>query len=191
MNIEQGKKLIGLAKKTIRSELSKEDLDIEKNIKKDFDKKQGVFVTITIDKQLRGCIGIPYPTEKLWKNLISSAKSAAFKDPRFRPLTKEEFENIEIEVSVLTEPKRISPINNKNLKEKIKIGKDGLIIKKGLNSGLLLPQVATEQRWDAKTFIEQTCTKAGLDIDEWKDSEIYTFQADIFSEKKGNIIKKG
>ena len=126
--------------------------------------KRGVFVTLYKKKHLRGCIGFPEPILPLGIALIKAAKAAAFEDPRFSPLSTSELKEIKIEITLLTKPKKTDP-------KKIKVGKDGLIIKKGFNSGLLLPQVAVEYKWDAKTFLEQTCLKAGLDKDAWKDAE--------------------
>ncbi len=174
--------LLKLAKSAINSFFSNKELNINSKIKTEFSNKQGCFVTLTLNNMLRGCIGFPYPTGELWKNIINATKAAAFEDPRFEPLTKEEFTRIKIEISILTEPKLINEDKPENLIRTITVGKDGLIIKKGLNSGLLLPQVATEYGWNALEFLEQTCIKAGLNTNEWKTAKIFTFQADIISE---------
>ena len=104
------------------------------------------------------------------------AKAAAFEDFRFSPIKKEEFSDLDIEISVLTPLKKISD------PKQIEVGKHGLYIKKGFSSGLLLPQVAIEYSWNRKTFLEHTCLKAGLQKDAWKEgeTEIYIFSADIF-----------
>ena len=104
------------------------------------------------------------------------ALAAAFQDTRFNPLTRDELKDIDIEISVLTPLEKIDSI------EEIEVGKHGIYITQGLYSGLLLPQVATEYGWDRKSFLEHTCTKAGLPKESWneKDTEIYVFSADIF-----------
>ena len=106
------------------------------------------------------------------------AESAAFHDPRFLPVSGEETDDLKIEISVLSELERVEDFSE------IKVGYDGLFIEKGLFSGLLLPQVATEMGWDRETFLNQTCRKAGLPEGEWKSGKctIYKFTAEIFSE---------
>jgi AmmeMemoRadiSam system protein A len=106
------------------------------------------------------------------------AAAAAFHDPRFRPLTADELADLEIEISVLSPMRLISST------DEIEIGKHGLYIVNGFNRGLLLPQVATQYRWDRLPFLEQTCCKAGLPPDAWKDphTEIYVFRADVFTD---------
>jgi AmmeMemoRadiSam system protein A len=108
------------------------------------------------------------------------ALQAAFHDPRFEPLKIEEYDAIEVEISVLSAFKKIHAI------DEIEVGKHGLMINRGYNSGLLLPQVADEYKWDKKTFLEQTCLKAGLNVNAWKDdeSEISIFSAEVFNSKE-------
>jgi len=138
--------------------------------------QRGAFVTLNKHGSLRGCIGYIEGYKPLYEAVAEMAEAAAFRDPRFMPLTQDEWKDIEIEISVLTPLERITDINQ------IKAGKHGIYIKKGFYSGLLLPQVATEYGWDRKTFLEQTCRKAGLPSDAWKeeDTVIYIFSADIF-----------
>ncbi len=137
---------------------------------------RGAFVTINKRGQLRGCIGYIEGRGPLYKTIEEMAEAAAFRDPRFNPVTEKELPDLEIEISVLTPLKRITDVNE------IEVGKHGIYIKKGWYSGLLLPQVATEYGWDRKTFLEYTCQKAGLPTTAWKDkgTEIYIFSADIF-----------
>lgn len=137
---------------------------------------RGAFVTLHKRGQLRGCIGYIEARGPLHKTVEEMAEAAAFRDPRFPPVTEHELPELEIEISVLTPLKRISDLNE------IEVGKHGLYIRKGFFSGLLLPQVATEYGWDRKTFLEHTCQKAGLPSNAWKerDTEIYIFSADIF-----------
>ncbi|NQT83366.1 AmmeMemoRadiSam system protein A [bacterium] len=140
---------------------------------------KGVFVTLHKQGKLRGCIGNIEGRKALDEGIAELALESAFGDPRFPSLTAEEFPAIDIEISVLT---RLTKIENI---DEIEIGKHGLYLKKGLNAGLLLPQVATEYRWDRNTFLEETCWKAGLPKDAWKeDAEIYVFGAEIFGEKE-------
>ena len=139
--------------------------------------ERAAFVTLTKQGRLRGCIGYTDPTLPLYQTVASCAVSAAFSDPRFSPLRKEELSQIRIEISILTPLKKIEDISE------IQVGRDGLFIKKGACRGLLLPQVATEGGWDKEGFLQQTCCKASLPADAWKEgAEIYTFSAEIFHE---------
>ncbi|RKY02907.1 MAG: hypothetical protein DRP55_02220 [Spirochaetes bacterium] len=174
------KRLIEIARESIR-------LYLEKKRQPTFDIKEGnlleekgAFVTIKIDNNLRGCIGRIIADGPLYQTISEMAIQAAFNDPRFPPLTKEEFKDIEIEISILSKLKRIHNI------DEIEVGRHGILIKKGFYQGLLLPQVATEYNWDRNTFLEHTCYKAGLSKYAWKDdnTEIYVFSAEVFSESK-------
>ncbi|MBC7333833.1 MAG: AmmeMemoRadiSam system protein A [Actinobacteria bacterium] len=142
----------------------------------------GAFVTIHKNSRLRGCIGNIVGRAPLWQTVRDMAIEAALNDPRFPPVSSQEIEDIEIEISVLSPLKKIEDINE------IEVGKHGILIKRGFYQGLLLPQVATEYNWDRITFLEQTCYKAGLDKDCWKgkNCEIYIFSANVFSEKDLN-----
>jgi AmmeMemoRadiSam system protein B/AmmeMemoRadiSam system protein A len=137
---------------------------------------RGAFVTINKKGQLRGCIGYIEGRGPVYKTVEKMAEEAAFRDPRFDPVKERELPELEIEISVLTPLKKITDINE------IEVGKHGIYIKKGWNSGLLLPQVATDYGWDRLTFLEHTCQKAGLPTNAWKEKnmEIYIFSADIF-----------
>jgi len=140
------------------------------------DKKRGLFVTIDLDGRLRGCIGQIRARRPLYEAVAEMAQAAAFEDPRFAPLSEAEAERIEIEISVLTPLKRVHDF------EEIQVGRDGLMIKLEMNSGLLLPQVAAEYAWDRVEFLEQTCLKAGLAKNSYKDklAEVYRFAAEVF-----------
>ncbi|MEM5798723.1 MAG: TIGR00296 family protein [Candidatus Aenigmatarchaeota archaeon] len=159
-----------------------------------FEQKRGVFISLYIwpEKELRGCIGLPYPVLPLHKAIISSAIEAA-NDPRFEPVKIEELERIIFELSVLTEPRELFVKNTEDYPKYIRIGRDGLIVKKGAHTGLLLPQVATEYGFDENEFLIQTCLKAGLPPMAWTDSDtkIYTFQAEVWTEKRpeGDVIR--
>lgn len=192
MNLDDGKLLIKLARNSIKSYFSKNLIDTIDTDK--FNEKQGVFVTLNLFNKLRGCIGYPEPVMELQRAVIESARSAAFKDPRFSPVTKDEMDDITIEISVLTKPKFIEVEKPIEYLDKIKVGKHGLIIRKGYQSGLLLPQVFTEYESTPKVALEMTCQKASLHKDAWKDKDarIYSFSAMIFKEEEpyGKIVRK-
>lgn len=139
----------------------------------------GVFVTLHEHGDLRGCIGYVEGIKPLQDAVIDNAISAAFSDPRFMPVDIDEVDQLQIEISVLT------PLSLVNDVSEIEAGRDGLFIKKQYYQGLLLPQVASEQGWDRNTFLQHTCTKAGLPADAWQDpeTEIYKFSAIIFNEE--------
>lgn len=182
---EDKKALLELARKAIYSELFNEPLQISGTLKSRFAKKQGLFVTLKKHDNLRGCIGFTEPFFPLYDAVVEASKSAAFKDPRFDSLTKDEFDLIKIEISLLSEPKELVVKNCTDYLELIKIGKHGLVIRspKG-RSGLLLPQVPVEQKWDVLEYLENLCMKANLDRDAWRDLEnkIYVFEAFVFGE---------
>jgi AmmeMemoRadiSam system protein A len=138
--------------------------------------KRGLFVTLLQEGALRGCIGFPYPVRSLGQACQEAAYSAAFEDSRFPPLDPRELDGVEFEISALTPPAPIRP-------EQIKVGVHGLFIRKGEKSGLLLPQVAVEYRWNVEELLCQTCRKAGLPTDAWRGgAELFGFEAQIFSE---------
>ena len=174
MLIEEDKKeLINIA----RSSILNPDFKTDK-----FKEKRGVFVTIYTGGNLRGCIGFIEPIMELGEVVVKAARLAAFEDPRFPPLDKHE--EFKLEISVLSVPKLIEVENSEKYFEKIKIPGDGLIIKSGYGSGLLLPQVFVEHKCDVKRALEMVCQKAGLDSDAWEnlDNKIYVFNAEFFRE---------
>jgi len=139
----------------------------------------GVFVTLrTKEGDLRGCIGSIRASEMLYKAVVTSAISAAFRDPRFEPLRPGELEQLDLEISVM------GPIEPVTDFEAIEVGRDGLIVSRGRYAGLLLPQVATEYGWDRETFLDQTCLKAGLPRGAWRaaDCLVEKFSAIVFGE---------
>jgi len=193
ITLEQGKRLIKLARGSISCYFSGEEVKID-DVKKEFSEVLGVFVTLNKGGELRGCIGFPEGIFPLYEGVVKAARNAAFSDPRFVPVEKEELKDISIEVSVLTKPDRVNVEKAEDYVKEIKVGRDGLIVKGLYGSGLLLPQVATEYRWDSKMFLEQTCVKAGLDRDYYKDLRncvVFRFQSQVFSEVKpeGKVIK--
>ena len=188
---EEGKQLVELAREAIKTKLENVSLNLDNDVKDKFSENQGCFVSLYLNNKLRGCIGIPEPVMPLWRAVVEGAKGAAFKDFRFTGITEEEFEDIKIEVSVLTVPTAIEVDSPEECINSICIGQDGLMIKKGDCSGLLLPQVAPEQGWSPQQFLQGVCLKAGLQKDAWQEGKLYKFQAQIFSEnQKGEIIEK-
>jgi len=140
--------------------------------------KRGAFVTLKHNDELRGCIGYPTPYLPLYKTIIEASVMAATKDPRFLPIQKQELPDVDIEISVLSVPRKVKDISE------IEVGKHGIVISKGANSGLLLPQVPLEWGWDLETFLKHGCLKAGLDEDALeKGADIEIFTAQVFSEK--------
>lgn len=196
---KEGQFLVGLARKAVEEYLkTRKCINVPENVSEKLKQPCGVFVTINSvkngEKELRGCIGYPYPTTPLVQAVIGSAISAATNDPRFPPLTLKELEHVVFEVSVLTPPEIIRVKNPKEYCTEIKIGQDGLIVERGVYKGLLLPQVPVEWQWNAEEFLCQCCNKAGLLSDYWlrEGTKIYKFQAIIFEEEKprGNIKQK-
>ena len=191
LSLEEGKFLVELARKAVEEYLkSKKRISAPENISEKLLQPCGVFVTINTirdgEKELRGCIGYPYPTTPLVQAVIESAISSATQDPRFYPLSLSELDNVVFEVSVLTPPQLIEVKKPSEYLPKIMVGKDGLIVERGMFKGLLLPQVPVEWEWDEEEFLCQCCTKAGLPPDCWllENTKIYKFQAIIFEEEK-------
>jgi uncharacterized protein len=182
LNKKQGERLLKLARDSIESYFSGKKINLESYIK-EFKEKQGIFVTLHKNKELRGCIGFPYPFLPLSDAVFQAARAAAFDDPRFEPLGKEELKEIMIEISVLSVPEEIK-CKKERIPDEIKIGEDGLIIQFRASSGLLLPQVATEYNWNSLEFLEACCEKASLKKGDWKekDCSVFKFQAQIFCE---------
>ena len=157
-------------------------IPVPKEYPEEMKENKGVFVTIyKKPRELRGCIGIPYPEMPLIEALIE-ASVCVCSDPRFPLLSKEELKDIFIEVSILTKPE---PIKAKDIKKEVKIGKHGLIIKMGFQGGLFLPQVPVEQKWNIDEYLENLCYKASLTADSWLDTncKLYSFETEVFEEK--------
>jgi len=185
---EEGTIAVKLARKAIE-----EYVDIKLVVKNSyggkFVEKRGVFTTINkTSGELRGCIGFPEPIYPLGEAIIKSAIAAAVEDPRFPPVTKRELDEIVVEVSLLTKPIPVNVEDRSKLPEKIIVGTHGLIASSGSFSGLLLPQVAVEEKMDSKEFLDAVCWKAGMEKGCWKDKdvEIKTFTAEIFYEVEPN-----
>jgi len=176
---KEKEQLFTIARNSIRSKLYNTKwtgLD-EKTIPEKFKKQLGAFVTLKINGILRGCIGRFISSDPLYEVVKASSLSSAFEDPRFSPLTKEEFEKTDIEITVLGPLKKID-----NIKE-IVLGKHGIYIKKDFRSGTMLPQVAIEQGWTVEQFLGYTSRdKAGLGWDGWKDAEIYIYEGIVLED---------
>ena len=143
------------------------------------DPSHGVFVTLKIGEDLRGCIGTLTAEEGIAKTVSRFAREAAFRDPRFPPVTKEEWPSVSLEVSVLTPPRLISA-------EEVEPGRHGIILELGARRGLLLPQVATEWGFSREQFLGAVSQKAGLPDNAWKlpGAKIYGFEAEVFGEEE-------
>ena len=173
-------KLTELARKTIESSFNDEGFVVDKDTKLKFKDKKASFVTLTKNKNLRGCIGSLEQRKELWKDVQENAINAAFHDPRFMPLKKEELKAVKIEVSVLTKPKKIELKDKELLLDKIDKNM-GLILKKGYQSSTFLPQV-WEEIPDKEVFLKELSLKAGLDEKGWKNSEIWYYRVEAEGE---------
>ena len=143
------------------------------------EKGYGVFVTLHLNRRLRGCIGRFTSSDSLHETIQDMARSAAFSDPRFPSLTRSEAPRIDIEVSVLSPLKRISSV------DEFKLGRDGIYMIKGSRHGTFLPQVATETGWSTEEFLGHCAQdKAGIGYYGWKDAELYTYQTEIVNESE-------
>jgi uncharacterized protein (TIGR00296 family) len=190
LTLEEGRRAVKLARKAIEEYLANRKI-IKERLGGVFSQKRGVFTTLIKHGELRGCIGFPYPIKRLDEAIIESAISAAVDDPRFEPVRLREMNEIIVEITILTEPEKINA-KPQDLPKFVEIGKHGLLVKKGLFSGLLLPQVAVEFGFDSEEFLSQTCIKAGLPPDCWlTGAEVYRFEGQIFKEVEpgGDVIE--
>jgi AmmeMemoRadiSam system protein A len=138
---------------------------------------RGVFTTLYLHGQLRGCVGYVFPVTPLYRGVIETARAAASEDTRFRPVTREEAPHLKTSLSVLSPLRPIEP-------DEVEVGRHGLVVSLAGHRGLLLPQVPVEHAWDRVTFLEQTCHKAGLPIDAWKmGATLEAFTAEVFGEE--------
>ncbi|MDD2655212.1 MAG: AmmeMemoRadiSam system protein A [Candidatus ainarchaeum sp.] len=180
---EQKRKLLLIARKAIEyfAEHGEEPGALKEVDIDEFEMARGVFVTLKENGELRGCIGFPMPIMPLGKAVVKAAIAAAFDDPRFSSVTKEEIRELEIEISVLTVPEQVKVARPEEYLKKIKIGRDGLIIEFMGYSGLLLPQVPVEEGWGVEEYLDFLCRKAGLPPETWKQRpvSIKAFQAEI------------
>jgi uncharacterized protein (TIGR00296 family) len=168
-------------------------LELDESLKSRLSFDAGIFVTLNLQDDLRGCIGFPVP-RRLDKALVDASIAAATQDPRFSPVESSELDKITFEVTILTPPVEITLDDPLQLPSKIKVGRDGLIVKQGYYSGLLLPQVPVEYSWSETEFLDHTCQKAGLPSNCWKDKEtkIFSFEGIVFKEEKpnGSVVRE-
>ncbi|HUI30202.1 MAG TPA: AmmeMemoRadiSam system protein B [Candidatus Acidoferrales bacterium] len=172
------KELLNYARKTLEQYFSTATVPLPRGLNPLLKVKRGAFVTLTEHGDLRGCIGQMRGDRPLSTTVGSMALQAAFNDTRFNPLTEQELPQVEIEISVLT------PLTQVKNADEIVLGRDGVIVRKGDRQAVFLPQVATETGWSKEVFLDQLCLKAGLEAGDWKDAELFTFQADVFSESQ-------
>jgi uncharacterized protein (TIGR00296 family) len=205
LSIKDGKILTKFARQSIESYIrDQHTLELPQTGSKALFEHRGVFVTLKtqLQRELRGCIGFLQPDPKshqkplpLLEATQQAALNSALRDPRFPPLKVTELDQILVEVSVLTIPEALEVKNRKDLPNHIVVGKHGLIIEAGgWHRGLLLPQVAPEQEWNAEEFLKGCCQKAGLNLDCYldPDTRVFIFQAQIFTEEtgRGKIIER-
>lgn len=195
LNLEEGALLVRYARDVLNHYLKGEEITFVGYPEK-FNDVRGIFVSIHTypDHDLRGCIGIPEPIMPLIDALKEASISAAVHDPRFESIKQKELSEIVLEISVLTRPEIIKVDDPYEYLEKLKVGRDGLIIEFGPYRGLLLPQVATEYNWDMKQFLSNLSLKAGLPHTAWIEHnvKIQSFQAQIFEElsPNGPVVEK-
>jgi len=190
---EEGEFLVKLARRSATEYLTKKTrIAVPPETDRKLMKPCGVFVTINKTSKkgtkLRGCIGLPYPTTPLAQAIIEAAVSSATEDPRFEPMKASELSDAVFEVSVLTPPEIIETKKATDYPSKIKVGRHGLIVERGMYKGLLLPQVPVEWKWDEQEFLCQCSMKAGLPPDCWliDGTKIYKFEAIVFKEETPN-----
>lgn len=182
-----GEAAVRIARANIERKLGRKEAQLPE-FPEIFRKESGVFVTLNTfpEKDLRGCIGYPEPIMPLKKALLDASVSAATRDPRFPPISLKEMDDIVIDVTLLTPPEDISFDTPEELVSQIEIGRDGLIARRSFYSGLLLPQVPVEWKWNVEEFLSHTCIKAGLPPDEWKSGKVrfQKFSGRVFGEKE-------
>ncbi len=175
---EERRELLRLARSSIECTLKGLPLPSIGTHSKALDEPSAAFVTLKSNGELRGCIGYIEPRFPLTQTVQEVALKSAFEDPRFAPLTSEELEQTEIEISVLSPLKKVADVNE------IEAGRDGVVIDAGFTRGLLLPQVASEFNWDREQFLQHAALKAGLHPDSWQKPgvQIFSFTTERFSE---------
>lgn len=187
-SLTDGENLVKAARYSIELYLKSPNFDrsVMKGTLEKYVEKRGMFVTLEHypTMALRGCVGFPKPSGSVGALLVEAAIAAAAEDPRFVPISHQELKETVIEVSILSDPEIVNKATAEARKREIKVGRDGLIVHYGFNSGLLLPIVAVEQDWDREEFLEGVCEKAGLPVDAWKRSNIslYKFTTQVFKE---------
>lgn len=182
---EDGQTLVKTARLVVTQYIKEgKKIELSNKIKSKFSFKSGVFVTLDKEDNLRGCIGFPTPDRMLYQSLVDAAIASSTEDPRFPPVRLQELDDITFEVTILTPPVEIKVNDTSEYPKMIKIGRDGLIVKWKLGSGLLLPQVPVEYGWNETEFLNHTCEKAGAPSSHWKQKsvKISKFEGIIFKE---------
>ena len=191
---DDGQVLVKMARNAVTEYLQNNTRINNEEFNSRFNIDSGIFVTITKENSLRGCIGYPLPIKKLSNAVIDSAIAAATEDPRFSPINLNELDNLIFEVTVLTPPIEINVEKYEDYLSIIKVGRDGLIVENKQCSGLLLPQVPKEYGWDIEEFLAHTSEKAGLEKNAWKDQDtkVSRFEGIIFKEESpnGKIVRE-
>jgi AmmeMemoRadiSam system protein A len=173
---EERAQLLRLAHESILAAVEEREISLEAPTPH-FAEPRGAFTSLYLFGELRGCVGYVLPIGSVYRAVGETARAAAFEDTRFYPVTANEAPHLQIELSILSPPQPIAP-------EAIEIGKHGLLISMAGRRGLLLPQVPVEREWDRKTFLQQTCHKAGLPMDAWqRGATVEAFTAEVFGEK--------
>lgn len=193
LEFEAGKQLVRTARRGVdQVVLDGEEPSPPADHPSSLGERRGAFVTLRKGGNLRGCIGEPYATQPLIESVVSAAVGAATRDPRFPPVRQSELDEIIVEVSALTSPVSIEADDPATIIDRVTVGYDGLIVDADGRSGLLLPQVAVDQGWDAEQFLGETCRKAGLPVDHWRTDEvtIERFSVDRFEERepRGEVV---
>ncbi len=179
LTTEERAELLRIARKAIKERLEGRAWNPEKSSTERLVRVQGAFVTLHEEGQLRGCIGYIVGIKPLYLAIAEMARAAAFSDPRFMPLGPQEFDKIDIEITVL------SPLRKIDDPKEVEVGRHGLVVRQGPYQGVLLPQVPVEEGWDRETFLSHTCMKAGLPSDCWREAgtELFCFSGEVFGEK--------
>ncbi|MEM3199423.1 MAG: TIGR00296 family protein [Candidatus Micrarchaeaceae archaeon] len=197
-SLEQGRELVSAARVAIELYIRNPRFDrkLIENRLENFNDRHGIFVTLESypSSTLRGCVGYIEGIKEVKHLIIEAAIAAAFEDPRFPELSLDELNKTVVEVSILSEPKKMPSSAEERLKE-LEIGRDGLIIQYGSYSGLLLPNVATEEHFTKEEFLEAVCDKAGIPSSYWRQQNVnlYRFETQIFKEKmpSGDVYLAG
>jgi uncharacterized protein len=169
--------LLRLAHESILSALERREISLTPP-SPHLDEPRGAFTTIYFHGNLRGCVGYVFPVASLYRTVAETARAAAFEDTRFSPVSPQEAPELGVSLSILSPLRVITP-------EEVEIGRHGLVVSHGGRRGLLLPQVPVEHQWDRATFMEQTCRKAGLPLDAWRQgATLEAFTAEVFGDRE-------
>jgi AmmeMemoRadiSam system protein A len=169
--------LLRLAHESILSALERREISLSPP-SPHLDEPRGAFTTIYFHGNLRGCVGYVFPVASLYRTVAETARAAAFEDTRFSPVSPQEAPELGVSLSILSPLRVITP-------EEVEIGRHGLVVSHGGRRGLLLPQVPVEHQWDRATFMEQTCRKAGLPLDAWRQgATLEAFTAEVFGDRE-------